>query len=302
MSIDQRNYYYRAFGLYIVSEIYFPDLLIGEEKICDVHITYGEVPDILNDVIWTYSGAQLSKNELLLKIENVASYHVVRGNRITVQPEIHADDNSIKQYILGTCLGTILLQRGLLPLHGSCVMINGAGIILSGICGAGKSTLSAALHKEGFPFLSDDISVVSQDIEGNIWVQPGLLHQKLTNESANVLGVDTGPLHYTDIDKDKYLLPVKSGFLDMPVKLSVLCELLPEECTDVTLTPINGIEKLNTIIRNIYRSEFLNEIGMDPKFFKGCFSISKKVTIYQLRRPQNRFTIEDQIQLLKNLV
>lgn len=294
-SFPINKHYFYAFGLYIVSEINFPELTVNEEKVEDVHITYGEVPTKIEDVIWSYSGAVLSKNEFLLHIKNVACYYVANGKNIIIQPEENADETTVKQYVLGTCLGTVMLQRGILPIHGSCVVVNEKCIIFTGCSGVGKSTLSAALRKAGYSFLSDDISVISQDYESNLWVQPGLPQQKLTPESSNAIKIDTRLLRYADIDMDKYLLPIYTGFQNTPARLSIICELIPEECTHVSLSPLHGIEKLNTIIRNIYRSEILGHIGMEPNFFKTCLTVAKNTRMYQLKRPKDTFTLEEQV-------
>ena len=40
------------------------------------------------------------------------------------------DEDIIRLYILGTCMGAILMQRKILPLHGSAIAINGKAMRL----------------------------------------------------------------------------------------------------------------------------------------------------------------------------
>jgi len=47
--------------------------------------------------------------------------------------------------------------RGLLPLHASCVVIEGKALLLCGQSGAGKSTLALACVHRGAQFLADDV-------------------------------------------------------------------------------------------------------------------------------------------------
>ena len=69
------------------------------------------------------------------------------GNRISFSPAAGAEETAVRLYLLGTCMGALLFQRKLLPLHGSAVVINGKAYAFVGDSGAGKSTLAAAFLK-----------------------------------------------------------------------------------------------------------------------------------------------------------
>ena len=76
---------------------------------------------------------------------------IQEGKRIIVSPIEGSDEDEIRLYILGTCMGAILMQRKILPLHGSAVAIDGKAYAIVGDSGAGKSTLASA-------FLTKDIN------------------------------------------------------------------------------------------------------------------------------------------------
>ena len=46
-------------------------------------------------------------------------------------------------------------------IHGGIILINGMGVIITGHMGAGKSTLISGLIDKGYPFLADDVSVLT---------------------------------------------------------------------------------------------------------------------------------------------
>jgi SpoVK/Ycf46/Vps4 family AAA+-type ATPase len=60
--------------------------------------------------------------------------------------------------LLGTTLGVV-------PLHCACLDRNRSGLLVAGEAGAGKSTLTAALAKQGFGVVSDDWTYISKDGE-----------------------------------------------------------------------------------------------------------------------------------------
>jgi GTPase SAR1 family protein len=57
-------------------------------------------------------------------------------------------------------------MEDLCPLHAGVVALNGKGLILPGKPGSGKSTLTYALIKRGFRFLSDDFAFVDPKTRG----------------------------------------------------------------------------------------------------------------------------------------
>lgn len=85
------------------------------------------------------------------------------GKRIVVCPQPGADEKKVRLFILGTCMAVIMMQRGILPLHGSAVVIDGWAYAFVGHSGAGKSTLSAALASRGYPLLTDDVVALTWD-------------------------------------------------------------------------------------------------------------------------------------------
>jgi hypothetical protein len=58
-----------------------------------------------------------------------------------------------------------LARRGVYPLHGSAVVVNGRALLIFGDSGAGKSTAAACLARGGAPLLADDtVFVVEKDL------------------------------------------------------------------------------------------------------------------------------------------
>lgn len=60
----------------------------------------------------------------------------------------------------GTVVSIMLAWRGMVPLHGSAVEIDGRALLIAGRAGAGKSTLCAALTERGARLISDDLTAL----------------------------------------------------------------------------------------------------------------------------------------------
>lgn len=293
-----KNYRYAAFGMQIDSDIVLPELPRGRKKRADIRIICGDVPDKISEPLEETEYYQAAANDFLLRIKGIADYYITNGNQIVMRLSDEANLHEGRLYLLGTAMGVLLMQRGIVPIHGSTVVINGCGVIFTGVSGAGKSTMAAALHKSGFSLLADDVSAVIFDKSGIPWVQPGYPQQKLWQASASIVGIDTATLERVSAEKDKYVVPVSKGFKRLPVPISVVYEIAVKPCDDVTIVPLKGIEKVTTIMGNTYRAEMVNGLGLKATHFQKCVNLLKHIQVFRLIRPENVMSIDRQIELL----
>jgi hypothetical protein len=112
---------------------------------------------------------------------------------------------------MGTAMGVLALQRGLLPLHASAVEVNGECVAFVGRSGAGKSTLAACLARRGYPLVADDMMTVGFDAAGAAIAWRGAPEVKLWGSALDAIG-ETGA----------ELIPVRPGLAKYyaPAKLS----------------------------------------------------------------------------------
>lgn len=299
ISKPRKRYRYSAFGLQIDSDIQFPELLQGRAGAPDVSILWGTVPGKIDMPLKEYHYYQASEREFLFWVEGVGRYYVKNGDTIVVQPGGHTDLRESRLYLLGTVMGVLLMQRGLVPVHGSTVVINGCGVIFTGLSGAGKSTVAAALHKKGYALLADDVSAVAFDEHGIPWVQPGYPQQKLWPVSASMIGINTTTLERVSADTNKYAVPVSAGFGRQPIPVIAVYKLEVQGCDDIMLVPLNGIEKLTAIMNNTYRVELINGLGLRTVHFQKCVKLVKSTQVFCLSRPENAASLEPLVNILE---
>ena len=89
-------------------------------------------------------------------------------------------------YLLGPVLAFVARLRGTTCLHASAFAIREEAIALVGEAGAGKSTMAAALAKQGYPILSDDVVALSEEGE-TILAEPGYPRLRLWPISVKTL-------------------------------------------------------------------------------------------------------------------
>ena len=304
MPVDNCNvnkYKYSAYGLTINSELLLPELSAGEGA-ADVEIclgkAMGERPDAPEGADYLYT----VRNDLYFRIRGAGKYHVAGGKKIIVEPDEQADPESVKLFLLGTAMGAALLQRGILPIHGSAVAAQGRCLILTGLTGAGKSTLSGALRNKGCSFLTDDVAALVWDEHGALWVQPGIPRQKLCRDSVETMGGDVDLYSQINMDRDKYAIPVGRQFLAAPVRLSAIYEIVPDDCEGVSMKEVTGTAKLAIFMKHTYRVELLRRIGLKQEHFRQCADAANKIPAYRLIRPRGRFTLEEQTRYVMDVL
>jgi hypothetical protein len=303
MDIDKK-YFYRVYGLNIDSNIEILEFPKRNENFKDkdsVTILYGQTPNNISEEIKGGKCIHVTKEHVWFHIDQVATYLIKNGNTVIVDPCENCDKSLIKVYIMGSVLGFLLLQRESTAIHGGTVVINGKAIIFTGERGVGKSTLTTALVKRGYTFAADDVASLSFDNE--LAVRPGFPYHKLCEDALNNMNYVKDSYSYFKADgKIKYLVPDFHRFSKENVPLTAICELDVGEVDNVKVEEIRGGEKLNKIIKNIYRTEYIGLMeAMTPKYFKNCVEIAQRTKFYKIIRPRDKYTVDDQIEIIEGI-
>ncbi|MDK9709539.1 MAG: hypothetical protein OEL83_21080 [Desulforhopalus sp.] len=295
-------YFYSIFCLVVRSAVVLPAVtVVSSEKntVPDVFIEYGLTPASLTNPRFSAAWFQADFGEFLLTIQGVARYYIQNGCRITITPEEGADEDEIILFLMGSAIGALLNQRNVLVLHAGAIVVNGRGTIFLGPSGIGKSTLTAGLHKRGYSFLADDVCAITL-INGIPTVIPGFPRLKLWTDVMNRLNTDRKDLKCIRGSQglEKYLLPVEHA-QDAPVPLGMVYGIEAAEVEAIQILPLKGAEKINLLLANTYRFEFLQGQGRTAFHFQQCADIGTKIAVYRIIRPFNTFLLEELMNLLE---
>jgi len=298
MSKPIKKYKYKAFGLSIESEIFFPELILTDDK-PDVYIKYGSIPKRLENPKKTGIKFQASENELLLNVDNVAGYYIQNGNSITINKYNNKDENSIRLFLLGSAFGALLIQRDVFSLHGSSTVIDGKAVVFSGVSGTGKSSLVTEFYNDDYLFLNDDVSSILFN-GGELFVVSAYPRIKLWKDT-----VDQFSLNENNFDKirkniQKFGVPTKEKYCNTQPPLEAIFILGTKNTEGIDVREIKGIEKFNILKRNTYRFQFINGLNKQKEHFKAFNELALKIPVYKLDRPKKGFyTKEMKTEIMK---
>lgn len=301
-----REHFYSIYGLKVKSELKINELVplkdisLGEY---DVEVKVGQIPTERLEKIPQDRYFFGEKDNFIFSVSDVANYYISEGNKVTIEPFIDICEQPVKTFLLGTSFGMLLQERNTVAIHGGTIVINNKAIIITGDQGAGKSTLVNGFRHRGFGFMADDVSVTGIDENNNIVVKSAYPQQKVCKDAMIKMGYDLNGFRLIDEGRQKYVVPVKETFRHEDLNLGAIFYITKDSNNEeVKLEEIKGTEKLNIIMNNIYRIEFLRLIGMESEYFKKCLDMAKKIPVFKIIRPAEGFTIDKQMMEIENIM
>ena len=287
---------YSLFGLTIASDIFLPELLPVEP---------GTTPDVIVRLGQQAGSSNVAESHpvdggLPLTVKGIAKYAIVGGTEITVHPEAGASERNVRLYLLGSAMGMLLHQRGLLPLHANAIEIDGKAFLFMGHSGAGKSTLAAWFHDEGYRIIADDVSVIAFDSEGRPRVRPGLPRLRLWRDALDATGRDPNSFERSyagDDSYEKYDVPIEGRSLAVgDVELSAIYLLAKGDRFD--LSTLGGMEAADAVFANTYRGRYVESTNQQRPHWEAALNLMRAAPVFRLERRWDHRLIRREIELV----
>jgi hypothetical protein len=292
---------YRAFGLNIYSSVPLKGMKETLFSVADVSIEQADLEEEWAVKAGPKAYFVFSPSRVLFKIDGTGLFAVEKGTSIEFHPFADVPDSKIRLYLMGSCMGLLLMQRNILPVHGSALNIDGRAFIITGDSGAGKSTLAAALMKHGCTLLSDDVIPVQwQDKLPQVF--PAYPQQKLWKKSLHAFGIDEMEFEPVIEREEKFNVPVLHQFEDKPIPLGGVFELIRAGENEITITSVDGLKGIELLYRNTYRNFFIKPCGWGEWHFQALVKLASAADIYRIQRPEQQFTAEEIALQILNII
>ncbi len=247
---------------------------------------------------------QVTPESIYLYYQDYCSLRI-KKKEIAVDIDENADEEDIKQYILGPALAVLLHLHGYLVLHGSSIGSEDHAFAFLGHSGIGKSTITAMMYSLGYQFISDDYVVLKKNKDRWV-VMPGVPVSKLWPEALDLLGekaVNYSKVH-SKIEKRKKSInkklvkkpmPLKKVYiLDDSVNLSAVCR--PAGARN-TITPFISQAKVPQLVKHTFVANLLYNKTMRVHFLQ-CADLAKQVPVLHLQRVSSLELLPELIHLI----
>jgi hypothetical protein len=179
-------------------------------------------------------------------------------------------------------MAVLLLQRGLLVLHASAVSVDGKAVVFLGSRTAGKSTMTAALHREGYQMIADDVVGIKID-DGMSVVVPGVPQIRLGDDTIEGVGIEETIRYEHDRGPEKSYQPI-----DNQSNETELGSIYTLQNNDTTcINNLDGPIAFFQLVTSTYAQGLLSDTDATTEHFEQCAAVLNQVSLRQLARPKS---------------
>lgn len=293
------QYYYKAFGLHIESEMDFPQLYAAEPNdAIDIAIVFGKI-DAPNPENWI---ERVAENKVLINIPGVVRCAVENGHSISFEPAENVPLQNVRVYLQAIVMVVLLYQKAITPFHACGIVHDNKAYIFAGDSGIGKSTLAGAFFKRGFRIICDDLCIVRKNAENICCVYPGYPFIKLWQESLTKLAIPFDNLDRVYSTDEKYYVPLGKAWSSEPVPLGSINFLTTHEKNEISIQPLKTLDKLVALRKNLFRPYLVNMLGLNNPIFDISTNIIQQVPLHLIERPQNGFMLDELVEMIINKI
>jgi hypothetical protein len=278
---------YSCFNFRLASDVQLGELAPAtlDDSRPQVILRLGRVAPRLPGASASFGGLQVAGPAALLTLPGIGRFLLDEGREIVVDPHPRVSDRNLRLFLLGSVLGVLCHQRGLLPLHANAIVAGPGAVAFAGPSGAGKSTLAAEFQRRGFRLLADDVCMVDFDENGAALAWPGIPRLKLWADAANRFGLDCAELDQVVEDSAKYHVPTASIGDPRAVPFRRLYLISRADADSPRgIVRLRGKDAMAAVMANTYRGFCLEAMGLHARHFRQCAAMLSSVRVYAATR------------------
>lgn len=209
----------------------------------ETRVSYGPVPTQLFAAPLEPMSWHMEPGKFLLRAGGDHYFLYRQGEGITVHRGSDADTDEELLWLNGSLYAAVASMNGLMPIHASGVEVAGAVFAFTGVAGAGKSTLTAALGQYRLPMFCDDTLVLDLSDPDRIVCLPGHKRLKLRDDAFSLTGA-TREEQVSKVYEKHYAVPAGgTSATSLPIGELIFLEEGPEP----RIKTISGSERFTSV-------------------------------------------------------
>ncbi|MGI9512452.1 MAG: hypothetical protein ACR2OL_06080 [Anderseniella sp.] len=295
---------YCVHGLLLESEFDIPELAASQAlQVLDetpVEMVMTQLPSLIDHHTVTTDGYLLGDNEIMIALDNGIRCHVEAGNRISIDPGSSDNEPAARLFALSAGLGSLLHQRGYLPLHCAAVDTAMGCVAFCGNAGDGKSTLAASFRKSGFKLFSDDRLTIHAAVEYPYLAAPSIPALHLYEQSGTMAGLGDDHLAMDSYRFGKHIHLVPEAYSDHPRPVAGLyfTDWHEDEAAEPVIAPMGQLNAMMRLRRDVSLTHLIGPLGREQHFMTWAAGLCGSVPAFHLVRPRNADRHEDCMSLI----
>jgi len=252
---------------------------------------------------WFWSHT-LSEDVLHLGWVNLCEFMIQTKNREVAYRLLDPQRSDVfESYLLQQVLSFLAIAEGREFLHGSAVTWHGCGLALLGESGYGKSTLVAAMLRQGGQLISDDALVFAPLSPGEWGVMPGpgqiklypdSLQETLPDQSGTTLNPVTNKAILTWPHRMSEAQPVQGIFVLAPPD----SDASTESNGDIAIQRLSGVAAVQTLYTNLF-NPMVHHIPRQTHLLTSLAALVRDLPIYLLSYPRTYAALPQVLNLIR---
>lgn len=298
---DLKKYYYRIYGLIIVSDYEFPQFLSANETSDpDIVVQIGHITGDIKKL--ADEGIRFGYKEKEMWFNSGVGLFWIHDKYISFEGYDGGTIDDAAQYISGLCLSILLWFKGMIMIHGACLRIKDKTIIVAGGSGSGKSSTSTELIKNGALLIADDVTGIKNE-DGQYYAYPAFPGQKLCLDQVEKNGISTEGLNQVKYDLNKYEIPRNDIFYDAPSKVDHMFWIDLGKVDTVEMKDIDGAAKVKAVTGALFLNWFFNEaFKPETADILRCIEFAKDINIHKITRNRQKNTLNEIVKYIETQI
>jgi hypothetical protein len=226
------------------------------------------------------------RKRAIVHVAGVATFGVVEGARVVVDPEPGVEPGALELWLHGTVTALLLAQRGQFALHASVVLVDGQAVALAGARGAGKSSTALRLSQRGHPLVTDDVTPLGGP--DGVTAHPFPRRIRVAPDTAHALGLDITGARPMLPRYPKLALPPPSA---RPVRVRAVAVLSRNGDEAVVAARVRGARAQQLVWQSAYRVQLLWRLW-EHELFAWSGALAGAARVYEIERPADGWTVD----------
>lgn len=242
----------------------------------------------------------MTEDEFLLRSPDGAAFHYRRGHGVIMQCEDANAREEADLWFSGSVYSAIAAINGLTPLHASALQIDGKIVAITGLTGAGKSTLVAALMDRDMPLFCDDTLVVQSRSGKAGMCLPGHKRLKLDADAARLTGAEMQEAVASSIAKNYAKAVTAPDQFAAPLDTLIVLR----EGEQIEIAEISAGEAIAALLQDHYTVDYgqLASAGGRQQYWQTISGIVSSTYCVAFTRPKDRTRFTDSLQAMRDFL
>ncbi len=294
---------YTAFGLKIFSpELRLLELPLTKESCFDVKIIIQNKNSLIEGNKFTAGFFEGSYQKFTFNPDTKIQFCIENGETITIRKfDKSISEDTLRLYILGTCMGILLQQRNILSLHASGLVKEKQTFLLTGDSGVGKSTSLHYFSNKGYKVIGDDVLPILKGKK--LQVIPAYPHSKLWEQTIEELRIDKTLIsRRIRPELKKYGVLLNHQFYNKKIIPQFVIWLDWHEETSIKFERVNQDKAFFIYRQNIYRREALISKESQKLLLDYASFLAQELPLYRFKRPKKKGQIISHYESLEKYI